>query len=128
MLAQASLGSPRSAHVIVLGNEKGGTGKSTLAMHISMALLKTGQRLATIDLDSRQKSLSRYIENRRVWAKRAGIKLELPTHYQIARAQEARLEDNEAAEFACFAEAITAVALSGTTSAGNREDRLMRRN
>ena len=59
MLAQASLGSPRSAHVIVLGNEKGGTGKSTLAMHISMALLKTGQRLATIDLDSRQKSLSR---------------------------------------------------------------------
>lgn len=109
MLVQASLGSPPSAHVIVLGNEKGGTGKSTLAMHISMALLKTGQRLATIDLDSRQKSLSRYIENRRVWAERAGIKLELPTHYQIARAQEARLKDNEAAEFACFAEAITAV-------------------
>ena len=109
MLVQASLGSPRSAHVIVLGNEKGGTGKSTLAMHISMALLKTGQRLATIDLDSRQKSLSRYIENRRVWAERAGIKLELPTHYQIARAEGARLEDNEAAEFARFAEAITAV-------------------
>jgi chromosome partitioning protein len=109
MLVQASLGSPRSAHVIVLGNEKGGTGKSTLAMHISVALLKAGQRLATIDLDSRQKSLSRSIENRRVWAERAGIKLELPTHYQIARAEGARLEDNEAAEFAGFAEAITAV-------------------
>jgi chromosome partitioning protein len=109
MLVQASSGSPRSAHVIVLGNEKGGTGKSTLAMHISMALLKTGQRLATIDLDSRQKSLSRYIENRRIWAERVGIRLELPTHYQIARAGGARLEDNEAAEFACFAEAITAV-------------------
>jgi chromosome partitioning protein len=109
MLVQASSGSPRSAHVIVLGNEKGGTGKSTLAMHISMALLKTGQRLATIDLDSRQKSLSRYIENRRIWAERVGIRLELPTHYQIARAEGARLEDNEAAEFACFAEAITAV-------------------
>ncbi|HXW28759.1 MAG TPA: division plane positioning ATPase MipZ [Xanthobacteraceae bacterium] len=109
MLVQASVGSPRSAHVIVLGNEKGGTGKSTLAMHISVALLKAGQRLATIDLDSRQKSFSRYIENRRAWIERAGIELELPTHYQIARAEGARVEDNEAAEFACFAEAVTAV-------------------
>jgi chromosome partitioning protein len=109
MLVQAPLGSPRSAHVIVLGNEKGGTGKSTLAMHISVALLKAGQRLATIDVDCRQKSLSRYIENRRAWMERARIELELPTHYQIARAEGARLEDNEAAEFACFAEAITAV-------------------
>ena len=109
MLVQAPLGSPRSAHVIVLGNEKGGTGKSTLAMHVSVALLKVGQRVATIDLDSRQKSFSRYIENRRAWMERAGLELELPTHYQIARAEGARLADNEAAEFACFAEAITAV-------------------
>jgi chromosome partitioning protein len=109
MLVQAPLGSPRSAHVIVLGNEKGGTGKSTLAMHVSVALLKAGQRVATIDLDSRQKSFSRYIENRRAWMERAGLELELPTHYQIARAEGARLADNEAAEFACFAEAITAV-------------------
>jgi len=109
MLVQAPLGSPRSAHVIVLGNEKGGTGKSTLAMHVSVALLKTGQRVATIDLDSRQKSFSRYIENRRAWMERAGLELELPTPYQIARAEGARLADNEAAEFACFAEAITAV-------------------
>jgi chromosome partitioning protein len=109
MLVQASLGPPQSAHVIVLGNEKGGTGKSTLAMHISVALLKAGQRLATIDLDSRQKSFSRYIENRRAWIERAGIELELPTHYQIARADGARLEDNEATEFARFAEAVKAV-------------------
>jgi chromosome partitioning protein len=109
MLVQASSGPPQSAHVIVLGNEKGGTGKSTLAMHISVALLRAGQRLATIDLDSRQKSFTRYIENRRAWIERAGIELELPTHYQIARADGARLEDNEAAEFARFAEAVTAV-------------------
>jgi chromosome partitioning protein len=109
MLVQASLGPPQSAHVIVLGNEKGGTGKSTLAMHISVALLKAGQRLATIDLDSRQKSFTRYVENRRAWFERAAIELELPTHYQIARAEGARLEDNEAAEFARFAEAVTAV-------------------
>jgi chromosome partitioning protein len=109
MLVQAPLGLPRSAHVIVLGNEKGGTGKSTLAMHVSVALLKTGQRVASIDLDSRQKSFSRYIENRRAWTQRARIELELPTHYQIARAEGVRLEDNEAAEFASFAQAITAV-------------------
>lgn len=52
-------------HVIVLGNEKGGSGKSTAAMHIVVALLKTGFRVAAIDLDIRQRSLSRYIENRK---------------------------------------------------------------
>ena len=45
---------PRSAFCVVLGNEKGGSGKSTVAMHIAVALLKAGQRVATIDLDSRQ--------------------------------------------------------------------------
>jgi len=76
---------PRFAHVMCWGNEKGGTGKSTSAMHMSVAVLKTGARLATIDLDNRQKSLGR-IEDRRAWAERAGLKLELPT-YQIARAE-----------------------------------------
>ena len=64
MLLQATGGVPRSAHVIVLGNEKGGSGKSTTAMHIAVALLKAGQRVATIDLDSRQKSFTHYVENR----------------------------------------------------------------
>ena len=54
MLMQADVGKPFSAHVIVLGNEKGGSGKSTTAMHIAVALLQAGQRVATIDLDSRQ--------------------------------------------------------------------------
>jgi chromosome partitioning protein len=51
MLLQATHGQSGSAHVIVLGNEKGGSGKSTLALHIAVALLKAGQRVATIDLD-----------------------------------------------------------------------------
>lgn len=55
-------------HVIVLGNEKGGSGKSTAAMHVTVALLKAGYRVAAIDLDMRQRSFSRYIENRRVFA------------------------------------------------------------
>jgi chromosome partitioning protein len=109
MLLAASIGPRRSAHVIVLGNEKGGSGKSTTCMHIVVALLMAGQRVAAIDLDSRQKSLTHYVENRRLWAGRAGLALEIPTHYHVARAEGARVEDNEAAEFAAFAEAVTAV-------------------
>jgi chromosome partitioning protein len=56
----------RPAHVIVLGNEKGGSGKSTTAMHIIVALLKSGARVASIDTDGRQRSLTRYVENRAV--------------------------------------------------------------
>jgi Mrp family chromosome partitioning ATPase len=55
----------RSAHVIVLGDEKGGTGKSTLSIHITIALLKAGCRVASIDLDVRQRTLTRFLENRR---------------------------------------------------------------
>ena len=56
MLVQASPAQSGSAHVVVLGNEKGGSGKSTTAFHIAVALLKAGQRVATIDLDCRQKA------------------------------------------------------------------------
>ncbi len=72
MLVQASSKQPDSAHVVVLGNEKGGVGKSTLAMHLAVALMNFGQRVATIDLDLRQRTLTQYIENRRVWAKHSG--------------------------------------------------------
>src|ERR1700749_4343118 len=109
MLVQATSGVPRSAHVVVLGNEKGGSGKSTTALHIAVALLKAGQRVATIDLDSRQQSFTHYIENRRVWAERAGVKLEQPTHYCVARAEGNSVEGNEAQEFANFSKAISAI-------------------
>jgi chromosome partitioning protein len=109
MLLQAPAGAARSAHVIVLGNEKGGSGKSTTAMHVAVGLLKAGQRVATIDLDSRQKSLTRYVENRRAWATRTQLELALSTHYSVARAEGVRVDENEAAEFARFADAITAV-------------------
>jgi chromosome partitioning protein len=71
--------------------------------------MKAGQRVATIDLDSRQKSFTHYIENRRDWAKRAGITLEIPEHYCITRGTSIKLDENEAVEFSGFAEAITAV-------------------
>ena len=52
-------------YVIVLGNEKGGTGKSTTAMHIIAALLNMGYTVGSADVDARQGTLTRYVENRR---------------------------------------------------------------
>ena len=98
-----------SAHVIVLGNEKGGSGKSTIAMHVAVALLKAGQRVATIDLDSRQKSFTHYIENRRAWAKRAGSISKLPSHFCVARGRRSSSTRTSRSEFSGFAEAMTAI-------------------
>lgn len=109
MLVQPIKSNKQSAHVVVLGNEKGGSGKSTTALHIAVALLKAGQRVATIDLDSRQQSFTHYIENRRAWAERARIKLELPTHYCVPRSDTNSVEANEANEFAGFSKAIAAI-------------------
>ncbi|HEY5166277.1 MAG TPA: division plane positioning ATPase MipZ [Pseudolabrys sp.] len=109
MLVQSIQERSQSAHVVVVGNEKGGSGKSTTALHIAVALLKAGQRVATIDLDSRQQSLTHYVENRRAWAARARIKLEMPTHYCMARAESNSLEANEAQEFANFSKAISVI-------------------
>jgi chromosome partitioning protein len=52
------------AHIIVLGNEKGGSGKSTTAMHVATALARLGKTVGALDLDLRQRSFGRYIENR----------------------------------------------------------------
>lgn len=109
MLLQASQGQTGTAHVVVLGNEKGGSGKSTTAIHIAVALLKAGQRVATIDLDSRQQSFTRYIANRQAWAKRSGVDLELPHHRCIALGASMQIADNENSEFLQFQEAVAAV-------------------
>jgi chromosome partitioning protein len=100
---------PISAHVIVLGNEKGGSGKSTTAMHLAVALMKAGQRVATIDLDSRQSTLTHYIDRRRLWGRKIDRPLEIPLHFCIARAEGVRVDDNETAEFGRFADAITEI-------------------
>jgi len=99
----------RSAHVVVLGNEKGGSGKSTVAMHVAVALMKAGQKVATVDLDSRQQSFTHYIHNRAAWAKRKGLDLELPTHHHIPRTEGPQVVDNEVAEFSAFARALEAL-------------------
>ncbi|MDP2330693.1 MAG: division plane positioning ATPase MipZ [Reyranella sp.] len=74
---------PGRAHVLVIGNEKGGSGKSTTALHIAVALMGEGSRVATLDLDARQGTLSRYIENRAAYAGRKGIALPMPIHSSV---------------------------------------------
>lgn len=107
MLLQANPGS-RSAHVVVLGNEKGGSGKSTTALHVAVALMKAGQRVATIDLDCRQQSFTRYIENRKAWARRSNIDLEIPDHRCVEMGSSMQIGDNELSEFAQFSDAVNA--------------------
>jgi chromosome partitioning protein len=70
-------------HVVVIGNQKGGSGKSTFAMHIIVALLKAGKRVASFDLDLNQQTLTRYLANRREWDRDHERKLELPDYYPV---------------------------------------------
>ena len=70
-------------HIIVIGNEKGGTGKSTTAMHLIVNLLREGHGVAAIDLDSRQATLTRYLNNRAAFARRTGIALPQPRRRQM---------------------------------------------
>ena len=66
------------AHIIVVGNEKGGSGKSTTCMHVATALSRMGHRVGALDLDLRQRSFGRYIENRLAYMARAGRTLPTP--------------------------------------------------
>jgi chromosome partitioning protein len=63
-------------HFIVFANEKGGTGKSTTAVHTAIALAASGHRVAALDLDSRQQTMTRYLENRAATVRR--LEKELP--------------------------------------------------
>jgi len=65
-------------HVVVVGNEKGGSGKSTATMHIIVALMKSGFKVAAGDLDMRQKSLTRYIENRKNFCDSKNVEMTFP--------------------------------------------------
>ncbi|MBT5929291.1 division plane positioning ATPase MipZ [Paracoccaceae bacterium] len=66
------------AHIIAVGNEKGGAGKSTVSMHVASALARMGHRVGALDLDLRQKTLGRYIENRTQFSTQNNITLPSP--------------------------------------------------
>jgi chromosome partitioning protein len=84
----------QSPYVVVLGNEKGGTGKSTAAMHVITSLLRQGYKVGSIDVDARQGTLSRYVENRRLRSEaKPEEHLPLPDQYPIV--EEAQAEDEK---------------------------------
>ena len=68
----------RNGRVIVVGNEKGGAGKSTIAIHVACALLHAGARVSVMDLDLRQQSTARFFSNRRAWTAANGATLPMP--------------------------------------------------
>lgn len=78
-----SVSSRSRPFVLVLGNEKGGTGKSTLAMHIITSLLYEGKKVGSIDVDGRQGTLSRYIENRKLYEEKEGVVLPCSQHLRL---------------------------------------------
>lgn len=68
------------AHIIVVGNEKGGSGKSTTSMHVATALVRMGHKVGAVDLDLRQQSFGRYIENRTAYLRKSGLDLPVPEY------------------------------------------------
>lgn len=88
------------AHVIVVGNEKGGSGKTTTTMHLIAALLRLGFRIGSIDIDARQRSLTRYIENRLQTIDQEKTRLPMPNHKLVQKSpynilQEAEEDERE---------------------------------
>lgn len=84
------------AHIIVLGNEKGGSGKSTTAMHVATALSRLGHIVGALDLDLRQRSFGRYIENRQNTIAKRGLDLPCPLLMELPNIDPAALgaDDN----------------------------------
>jgi chromosome partitioning protein len=98
------------AHILVVGNEKGGSGKSTAAMHIAVALAREGARVATIDCDARQGTLTRYVENRRTFAAARRISLPTPALWPVAISTLPERGAAEADERARFEAAVAGLA------------------
>jgi len=91
---------PPPAHVLVVGNEKGGSGKTTTAMHVLVALIRMRFKVAVIDLDQRQQSLSRYLEYRREWGAHRAVDLGTPLLMDVPRSERdsrmaAAMEDDQ---------------------------------
>jgi len=88
-------GRSRKAFCITIGNQKGGTGKSTTAVHLAIGLLTRGQRVGCIDLDGEQGTFSHYLANRQAYAEKAG--LQVPT-LACQRVEPSAAQDQETAE------------------------------
>lgn len=79
-------------HIIVFANEKGGTGKSTTAVHTAVALAMMGHKVGLLDLDPRQRTVTRYLENRAETARRRDVELPTPEFQVFTGGDEAALD------------------------------------
>jgi len=95
-----------NAYTIVFGNEKGGTGKTTTAVHVAISLLRLGMSVSAIDLDSRQRSFDRYIQNRSTFMKRTGVNLPLPNVRVIERSSRQNIDSAVAEESERLSDAL----------------------
>jgi chromosome partitioning protein len=95
-----------SANVIVVGNEKGGAGKSTIAIHLATALLHGGARVAVIDLDLRQQSMGHFFASRRAWLAAAGASAPMPIEHPLSQDGAALAKAGDAEAMARFDEAF----------------------
>lgn len=94
------------AHIIVMGNEKGGSGKSTTAMHVATALARSGHEVGAIDLDLRQQSFFRYLDNRADYMRRRRVDLPSPRRAQPRPSDADSRVAAEAEDEARFAAAV----------------------
>ena len=106
---QVSNSSRKQAYVIVCGNEKGGSGKTTTVMHLAVALMNAGHKVASIDLDSRQLSFTRYLENRKRWSQKHGLELSLPEHFPVQYVTSDLVSERESKELARFTDIVSQV-------------------
>ena len=83
------------AHLIVVGNEKGGAGKSTVSVHVATALARMGHAVGVLDLDLRQKTFGRYIHNRHVHMAEAGLDLPTPNYHELPEMAQGDVTDPE---------------------------------
>ncbi len=88
--------------VIVLGNEKGGSGKSTTAIHIIVSLLRDGYRVGAMDLDARQGTLAGTLAGRAAFVEAKKVPLPLPAFRSVFRSTKDNRLDAEEEERAAF--------------------------
>ncbi len=97
---------PARAHIIVVGNAKGGSGKSTTAMHVIISLLTMGFKVGAIDLDGKQKTLGRYIENRQNYITKRKLNLPMPSLRVIEPSLKKNMDEAQSDERSRFVAAL----------------------
>ena len=83
------------AHIIVVGNEKGGAGKSTVSMHVATALARMGHKTSVLDLDLRQRTFGRYVDNRKSFLASAELDLPSPEMHELPEIEASSLQPGE---------------------------------